>query len=150
MKYYLERITSILAAIILLQTLYFKFTAAPESVYIFTELGVEPFGRIGTGIIELIISILLLMRRTSLVGAILGVGVIFGAILSHIFILGIVVMNDGGLLFGLALAVFVLLIMSIFIQKEKLADHEGACSDWSKAAELGDKSPVNEWVKKQC
>lgn len=121
MKYYLERITSILAAIILLQTLYFKFTAAPESVYIFTELGVEPFGRIGTGIIELIISILLLMRRTSLVGAVLGVGVISGAILSHIFILGIVVQNDGGLLFGLALAVFVLLIMSIFIQKEKLA-----------------------------
>ena len=121
MKYYSERITSILAAIILLQTLYFKFTAAPESVYIFTELGVEPFGRIGTGIIELIISILLMMRRTSLVGAVLGVGVISGAILSHIFILGIVVQNDGGLLFGLALAVFVLLIISIFIQKEKLA-----------------------------
>lgn len=120
MKYYLERITSIVAAIILLQTLYFKFTGAPESVYIFSELGVEPFGRIGTGVIELVISLLLLFRKTSLMGAVLGIGVISGAILSHIFILGIVVQDDGGLLFGLALAVFVSLFISIIIQKEKL------------------------------
>lgn len=120
MKYYLERITSIVAAIILLQTLYFKFTGAPESVYIFSELGVEPLGRIGTGVIELVISLLLLFRKTSLMGAVLGIGVISGAILSHIFILGIVVQDDGGLLFGLALAVFVSLFISIIIQKEKL------------------------------
>ena len=120
MKKYIERISSIAAAIILLQTLYFKFTGAPESVYIFNELGVEPFGRIGTGVLELIISLLLLIKRYSLWGAILGLGVISGAILSHIFILGIEVQNDGGLLFGLAILVFVLLLITISSQKHKL------------------------------
>ena len=120
MKLYIERITSILAAILFLQTLYFKFTGAPESVYIFSELGVEPYGRIGTGVIELIVSVLLLMRKTSLIGAIVGLGVISGAILSHLFVLGIVVQNDGGLLFGLAILVFVLLMISLILQKDRL------------------------------
>jgi len=115
-----ERISSIIAALILLQTLYFKFTAAPESVFIFTELGLEPYGRIGTGILELIIALLLVIKRTSLTGAILGLGVITGAIFSHIFVLGIEVQDDGGLLFGLALLVFVLCLVIIFLQKEKL------------------------------
>jgi len=120
MKYYIERISSILAAIILLQTLYFKFTGAPESVYIFTELGIEPFGRIGTGVLELIVSILLILKRTSLIGAIIGLGVISGAILSHVFVLGIEVQNDGGLLFGMAILVFILLLISLILQKDKL------------------------------
>ena len=47
--YYIERGTAIIAAIVLLQTLYFKFTAHPDSVYIFTTLGIEPYGRIGSG-----------------------------------------------------------------------------------------------------
>ncbi len=116
----IERISSIVAALILLQTLYFKFTAAPESVYIFSELGLEPYGRIGTGILELLISLLLIVKRTSLVGGILGLGIITGALFSHIFVLGIEVQNDGGLLFGLALLVFVLCLVTVFMQKEKL------------------------------
>ena len=75
----IERISSVIGALILLQTLYFKFTAAPESVYIFSELGMEPYGRIGTGILELIIALLLLIKKSSLIGAILGLGVITGA-----------------------------------------------------------------------
>ena len=121
MKYYLERLSAILAALILIQTLYFKFSGAAESVYIFNQLGIEPYGRIGTGILELIISVLLLVRRTSLVGAILGLGVISGAILSHLFVLGIEVQNDGGLLFGMAILVFVLLLITLILQKDKLA-----------------------------
>jgi len=120
MKNYLERISAIVAAVILLQTLYFKFTGASESVYIFNQLGIEPYGRIGTGVLELIISILLLIKRTSLIGAILGIGVISGAILSHLFILGIEVQGDGGLLFGLAIIVFTLLLLTVILQKEKL------------------------------
>ena len=120
MKNYLERISAIVAAVILLQTLYFKFTGASESVYIFNQLGIEPYGRIGTGVLELIISILLLIKRTSLIGAILGIGVISGAILSHLFILGIEVQGDGGLLFGLAIIVFALLLLTVILQKEKL------------------------------
>ena len=120
MKNYLERISSIVAAVILLQTLYFKFTGAPESVYIFSQLGIEPYGRIGTGVLELIISMLLLVKRTSLIGAIFGIGVILGAILSHLLILGIEVQGDGGLLFGLAIIVFALLLLTVILQKEKL------------------------------
>ncbi len=116
----IERISSVIAAVILLQTLFFKFTAAAESVYIFEQLGLEPYGRIGTGVLELFIAGLLLFKRTSLFGAILGLGVISGAIFSHIFVLGIEVQDDGGLLFGLAVLVFVFCLVSIWTQKEKL------------------------------
>ena len=102
------------AAGILLQTLFFKFTGAEESVYIFSAVGrflniagVEPWGRIGSGIFELIASLLLVVPATASIGAILTMGVMVGAILSHLFILGIDVKGDGGLLFGLALAAFV-------------------------------------------
>jgi putative oxidoreductase len=97
----------LVAAIILLQTLYFKFTAAPESVYIFSTLGLEPVGRIGSGIAELIALVLLLIPKTAWLGAALALGVISGALVSHLTILGIEVQGDGGLLFGLAIVVFV-------------------------------------------
>ncbi len=96
----------LIVAGILLQTLYFKFTGAEESVYIFTQLGAEPWGRIGSGVVELIASVLLLLPRTVTLGAILALGTISGAILSHLTKLGIVVQDDGGLLFGLAIVVF--------------------------------------------
>ena len=68
------------AAYIMLQTLYFKFTAHPQSVRLFTELGMEPWGRIGTGIFELIASLLILYPRTTGIGALLGTGLMAGAI----------------------------------------------------------------------
>jgi uncharacterized membrane protein YphA (DoxX/SURF4 family) len=92
---------------ILLQTLFFKFTGAEESVYIFSRLGAEPWGRIGSGVVELIASLLLLMPAFAPVGAILTMGVMAGAIVSHLTVLGIEVKGDGGLLFGLALTAFV-------------------------------------------
>lgn len=96
-----------LAAIVILgQTLFFKFSAAPESVYIFTTLGVEPWGRILAGVMELIACVLLAIPRTAGVGALLSLGIISGAIMSHLTKLGIVVQNDSGLLFILALTVF--------------------------------------------
>ena len=94
-------------AIILLQTLFFKFTAAPESVYIFETLGMEPAGRIGIGVLELIAAILILIPATTGIGALLGLGIISGAIFFHLTELGIAVQNDGGMLFILALIVFV-------------------------------------------
>ena len=96
----------LLVAGILLQTLFFKFTGAPESVYIFTKVGAEPWGRIGSGIVELIAAVLLLTPALVPLGAILTVGVMGGAILSHLTILGIDVQGDGGLLFALALIAF--------------------------------------------
>lgn len=95
----------IIAAFIMLQTLYFKFTASPESVYIFSQAGMEPEGRIATGIAELIASILILIPKTSLIGAGFALIIMMGAIATHILLLGIEVMNDGGQLFIFALIV---------------------------------------------
>jgi uncharacterized membrane protein YphA (DoxX/SURF4 family) len=100
-------VLQLVVAGILLQTLFFKFTGAAESVYIFTTIGAEPWGRIGSGVVELIAAILLLVPYTTTVGAVLAMGVMVGAIMSHLTILGIEVQGDGGLLFGLALTVFV-------------------------------------------
>lgn len=111
-----------ISAVILLQTLFFKFTASEESVYIFTALDAEPIGRIGSGIMELIASILILIPRTTLLGAILGIGVMSGAILSHLFVLGIVVKDDGGLLFGLAIVTFICCAVLIFINRHKIGN----------------------------
>ena len=97
----------IIAAIIMLQTLYFKFSGSEESVYIFSQLGMEPWGRIGTGILELIASILILYPRTTFFGSLLALGLMFGAIGAHLTRLGIVVKNDGGQLFIYALIVLI-------------------------------------------
>lgn len=99
-------IVRLVAAVILLQTLFFKFTGAPESVYIFTTLGAEPWGRIGSGIAELVASGLLLWTGTAGVGGVLAMGLMAGAIGSHLTRLGIEVQGDGGLLFALACLVF--------------------------------------------
>lgn len=98
-------ICRVIAAVILLQTLYFKFTGAPESVYIFSKVGLEPWGRIGSGVVELIAAILLLWPGLAWLGAGIALGVIGGAIFSHLTVLGIVVKDDDGLLFGLAVIV---------------------------------------------
>lgn len=99
----------IVAALILLQTLFFKFTGAKESVYIFSTLGLEPWGRIGSGVAELIAAVLLLLPSTAFVGALFSLGVISGAILAHLTKLGITMpaVGDNGELFALAVIVFV-------------------------------------------
>jgi uncharacterized membrane protein YphA (DoxX/SURF4 family) len=96
----------ILAAVILLQTLFFKFSGAEESVYIFSTLGMEPWGRIGTGIVELIASVLILWPRTTAFGAVLALGTMSGAIFFHLTRLGIAVQGDHGQLFIYCLLVF--------------------------------------------
>jgi hypothetical protein len=111
----------LIAAGILLQTLYFKFTAAPESVYIFTAVGMEPWGRIGSGIVELIAAILLLIPATVWVGALIGVGVISGAIISHLTIIGVEVMDDGGTLFILACVIFICCIYLLYLNRSKIS-----------------------------
>lgn len=120
MKNIFVKIAAFVAAIILLQTLYFKFTAQPESVYIFSKLGIEPYGRIGSGVFELITSLLLLFPKTRVYGGVLGMGVISGAIFSHLFILGIEVQNDGGTLFLLALTVFFCCLFILIIERDAL------------------------------
>lgn len=115
----LEWVLSILASLIMLQTLFFKFSGAEESIYIFTTVGMEPVGRFGSGIAELVAGICLLIPRIRVYGAIVGLGVISGAIFFHLTILGIEVMGDGGQLFYYALTVLVsCLVILIFRRKE--------------------------------
>src|SRR6266487_2356611 len=103
------------AAAILLQTLYFKFTGAEESVYIFTKVGLEPWGRYASGVAELFAAVLLSFPRTTWLGALIAAGVMIGAIGSHLTRLGIVVKDDGGLLFALAVIVFATALVTLFI-----------------------------------
>jgi hypothetical protein len=100
-------IPRVLAALIMLQTLIFKFTGAEESIYIFSKLGMEPWGRIGTGVLELMASLLILYPRTTFLGAALGSGLMAGALFFHFTSLGIVVKDDGGQLFIYALVAFI-------------------------------------------
>jgi putative oxidoreductase len=108
------------AAVILLQTLFFKFTAAPESVYIFTKVHAEPWGRIGSGVMELVAAILLLTPRYTWLGSVLAAGATAGAILSHLTILGIEVQGDKGLLFALALVVFVSSAVNLVLHRNAI------------------------------
>ena len=114
---WLLRIT---AAVILLQTLYFKFTGAPESIYIFTKVGMEPWGRYGSGVAELIAASLIIFPKTAWMGALLAAGVMAGAIMSHLTKLGIVVQNDGGLLFTLALVVMVCSLITLWSYRREI------------------------------
>lgn len=108
-----------IAALIMLQTLYFKFTAQPESVRLFTTLGLEPAGRIGIGIAELIAAILILLPRTSWLGALLGAALMAGAIFFHLTKLGI---SFGGspLLFIYALITCIACVYILFVHRHEI------------------------------
>jgi uncharacterized membrane protein YphA (DoxX/SURF4 family) len=115
----IDWILRVVVAVILLQTLFFKFSGAKESVYIFTTLGAEPWGRIGSGVIELVASILLLLPRTTALGALLTLGTSFGAIGSHLTKLGIrlTAVDDHGELFALALVVMVGSLIVLYLHR---------------------------------
>ena len=113
-------IVRLTAAVILLQTLFFKFTGAPESIYIFTKVGMEPWGRYGSGVVELISAVLLMSRCYCWLGAGLALGVMAGAIMSHLTVLGIVVQNDGGLLFALAITVAVCSVVTLVLHRRQI------------------------------
>jgi len=110
----------IIVAIILIQTLRFKYTAHPDSVYIFSKVGLEPYGRIGIGILELIAAILIVLPKYVWIGALLTLGIISGAILMHITIIGIEINNDEGKLFYIAVGVFILSVVILYNQRKQI------------------------------
>lgn len=114
----------LVAAIIMLQTLYFKFTAQPESVYIFSSVGIEPWGRIGTGVVELIAAVLLLVPATVVIGALMAAGIMLGALATHFFILGIQVQGDGGQLFSYAVMVLLASMVLLFLHFPQLISYK--------------------------
>jgi uncharacterized membrane protein YphA (DoxX/SURF4 family) len=111
----------LVAAVIMLQTLYFKFSAAPESVYIFSTVGMEPWGRIFVGVLELIASVLILIPRTTAYGALIGIGVMTGAVFMHLTRLGIVVQNDSGKLFVMAVVVLVICLVLVYWHRSSIS-----------------------------
>ena len=113
-------ILQIIAAAILAQTLFFKFSGAVESKYIFTTLGAEPWGRVATGCAELVAVGLLLAPRTVTLGALLSLGLMSGAIGSHLTKLGVIVQDDGGLLFGLAVTVFLCSTVILVLRRQQI------------------------------
>lgn len=110
----------VLAALIMLQTLYFKFSAHPQSVHLFTILGMEPWGRIGTGVLELIASLLILYPRTTGYGAVLGLGLMSGAIFFHLTKLGIKFDGDYVLFLYAVLTFISCAVLALFYRKELL------------------------------
>ena len=114
-----------IAALIMAQTLRFKFTAAEESVYIFEHIGMEPWGRILVAVLELIASVLLLLPRLRVWGALMGVGLMLGAIFFHVTSVGIVIMDDGGLLFWLAVLTFTSSMVVLIMEYRKLREFLG-------------------------
>src|SRR6267378_3024761 len=126
-EWVVSRICRIVVAVILGQTLFFKFTGAEESIYIFTKIGLEPWGRYGSGVAELIAAVLLLTPRFAWAGALLALGVISGALASHLTVLGIVVKNDGGLLFGLAVTVFICSLITVFLHRRQIPHQCNSC-----------------------
>ena len=113
-------IAQVVAAVILGQTLFFKFTGAEESIALFEKLGAEPFGRYGTGILELIAVGLLLRSRTAALGAVLSAGLMVGAVGSHLGPLGIEWYDDGGFLFALAVTTLVCSSLVVFLRRSEL------------------------------
>ena len=120
MKNIISQILSFSISIIYLQSLYFKFTAHPDSIYIFTTLGVEPWGRLGLGTIELFTSILVFSPKTRIIGVTISFFIIIVALLSHLLIIGIEVHEDKGKLFFLALTIFVFSTIYLIIHRNRL------------------------------
>ncbi|TYP99383.1 DoxX-like protein [Tenacibaculum adriaticum] len=122
MKKYVPIILKLVAASIMLQTLLFKFTGAQESVHLFTKIAGEneAFLRIGTGIIELIASVLLFVPKKTWLGAYLTIGLMSGAILSHLTKIGIVHNNDGGTLFIMAVITLISAIVLLYINRKNI------------------------------
>jgi len=120
MKKHIPFTLRIIVALILIQTLRFKFTAHLDSVYIFETTGLEPVGRISIGVLELIAGILLLISKTVWAGALLTLGLIGGAIMMHLTQLGVEVQNDGGVLFITAIVTFVLAAIILYLYRKDI------------------------------
>lgn len=115
-------ILKLIAVVIMLQTLFFKFSAADQSVDLFTKLAGEneAYLRVGTGVLELIASILLFLPRTVWFGALMTIGLMSGAIMGHLTKLGISHNNDGGLLFGSAVFIFTVGVLVLIEERKNL------------------------------
>jgi len=117
---FLSLLVRIIAVLIIMLNLNYKLAASPESVYIFETIGMEPWGRIGSGVMEFVAAVLLLIPRTIWMGAILGMVAMIGAISSHLTKLGIEVQGDGGFLFYSAITVFICCLIALILDRNRM------------------------------
>jgi uncharacterized membrane protein YphA (DoxX/SURF4 family) len=114
----LRLVSTLLVVLIVGQTLFFKFTAAPESVEIFTRLGLEPHGRIGIGIAELVAIVLLLVPRAAVFGAALAAALMAGALFAHATRLGFA--GDMGVLAGMGAVALAASLVLLWTRRREL------------------------------
>lgn len=119
----IDWILRIVPSAILFQTLFFKFTGTEESIYIFSTLGIEPWGRYLIAVLELMCVVFFLLPKTPVLGALISMGVIAGAIVAHLLRLGIEVKGDGGLLFLLAVIVLLCNVLLLFKRRLELLNY---------------------------
>lgn len=121
MKKNIVWIAQLIPALFMLQTIiWYKFPGHKDSIYIFTQIGMEPYGRIGSGVVELIASVLLFTSRYSWIGALLGLGTMTGALFFHLTTLGIVVKNDNGFLFTMAAVLWICCLTVLILRKKQI------------------------------
>ena len=142
MKKYLPWVLALYIAFVFIQSLFFKFAGSEETVIIFNTIGewmagigflasiadtFAHYGGIGVGSVELVASILVLIPRTRVWGALIGLGVMSGAIFFHLFTpLGVNRVidaqghTDGGVLFTMACGVWISCAILLFWYRNQL------------------------------
>lgn len=111
-------ILQIVVAVLLAQASVFKLISDPDTVSLFTKLGMEPHGRIMTGIFELLACILLLIPVSSIYGALLAAGLMSGALLGHITKLGFT--GPEGELGIMAILILLASLVILFLRRAQL------------------------------
>lgn len=112
-------IAQLVAAAILAMTLPFKFSGAEETVRLFDTLGAGSAGRIGSAIMETLAVVMLLTPQLAALGGLLTLGLMSGAILSHIFVLGIFWDGDAQL-FAMAVIAFAAAAAVVLLRRREL------------------------------
>lgn len=116
----LSWVCRIIAAGIMVETLWFKFTGHPESVWIFSRMGMESWWRYGQGLWELAASILLFVPRLTWLGSLLSLGAMSAAVLSHLTVIGIEVQGDAGLLFAMGVTAWVASFIAVWLHQQSI------------------------------
>jgi len=98
------------AAYILITAAFMKFNGAEIDIKLFSHIGMEPHGRILIGILELAAAIFILIPQSTIYGAFLGLGVMTGAIIGHLTVIGL-----GGI--HMAIIVFVCCLILIYLRR---------------------------------
>lgn len=108
----------IIAALILANAAFGKFSGNEMSVHVFHELNILET-RIVIGIIE-VLAALLLLSKIPQYGALLGFGTMLGALIAHVSILGMEIHGDGGQMVMMMAVVLLSSIIVMWINRRRM------------------------------